>query len=132
LKSPQPEAWKHHFVPRSLLKYFRPPGDDEYLYTFDKQKGKSYRTAIENAGSRNGFNTFKQGELTVNFEQDFDAVDALLATRLREIHEVTSVAALSPAQRHDWDDLVAVQLVRTPIVRSTSLCNSAVRASTGA
>lgn len=119
MKSQQPEAWKHHFVPRSLLKYFRPPGDDEYLYTFDKKTGKSYRTAIENAGSRNGFNSFKQGDLTVNFEQDFDAVDALLAKRLREIHDVASVASFSPTQRSDWDDLIAVQLVRTPIVRST-------------
>lgn len=119
MTSPQREPWKHHFVPRSLLRYFCPPDGGEYLYTFDKRTGKSFRTSLMAAGSENGFNAYEEDGKTVNFERDFDVADALLATSLKEIHQTRNVAALSPAQRSSWSDLVAVQLVRTPIIRST-------------
>jgi hypothetical protein len=115
----QPESWKHHFVPRSLLRYFCPEVGGEYLQVFNKQTGRSFLTSLMNAGSEKGFNAYKEGEKTVNFESDFDAVDKLLATRLREIHQVRSVSELCEATRQDWVDLVAVQIVRTPITRST-------------
>lgn len=119
MRPKQPEAWKHHFVPRSLLRYFRPPGDDEYLYVFNKHKGNAFRASLMNAGSENGFNTLEEGGETINFESDFDDVDALLATSLREIHHARNLSTLSVKQRLDWSELVAVQVVRTPIVRST-------------
>lgn len=119
MTSAQPESRKHHFVPRSLLRYFRPPGDDEFLYAFNKHSGQVFRTSLMNAGSENGFNTFEAGDETINFESDFDEVDGLLATRLREIHDARNLTALSAEQRRDWAELVAVQLFRTPIVRST-------------
>lgn len=72
-----------------------------------------------NAASQNGFNTLEEDGDVVNFERDFDDVDALLAKRLREIHDTKSICMLSTEQRRDWADLVAVQLLRTPIVRST-------------
>ena len=115
----QPESRKHHFVPRSLLRYFRPTDDVDYLYAFDKRSGRVFRTSLMNAGSENGFNTYKDGEDIINFEQDFDEVDALLANRLREIHSTRNVSLLSAEQRRDWADLAAAQLTRTPIVRST-------------
>jgi len=115
----KPEPWKHHFVPRSLLKYFRPPGDEDFIYVFDKQKGRGFSTSLMNAASQNGFNTLEEDGVVVNFEGDFDDVDALLANRLREIHETKNLSMLSKEQRRDWADLVAVQLLRTPIVRST-------------
>lgn len=115
----KPETWKHHFVPRSLLKYFRPPGDEDFIYVFDKQTGRGFQTSLMNAASQNGFNTLEEDGDVVNFEGDFDDVDALLANRLREIHDTKSICILSTEQRRDWADLVAVQLLRTPIVRST-------------
>lgn len=115
----QPESKKHHFVPRSLLKYFRPPGDGEHLYVFNKQSGQVFRTSLMNAGSENGFNTFEEGTDKINFEDDFQRVDGLLATRLREVHEARNLSTLTAEHRRDWADLVAVQLLRTPIVRST-------------
>jgi hypothetical protein len=119
MMSTQPEPWNHHFVPRSLLRYFCRPEGSEYVYTFDKCTGKSFGNSIAKTGSKNGFNSYKEGGRTVNFELDFDAVDRLLASKLKEIHKVRNVAALSSAQRSDWADLVATQLVRTPIIRST-------------
>lgn len=114
-----PEPWKHHFVPRSLLKYFRPPGNGDFIYVYDKHKGRNFRTSFMNAGSENGFNTLEGNDGVVNFESDFDEVDASLASHLREIHGTEGVVSLSAKQRQAWADLVAVQLVRTPIVRST-------------
>lgn len=119
MTSAQPESRKHHFVPRSLLRYFRPPGDEEFLYVFNKHNGRVFRASLMNAGSQNGFNTLVEGDESINFECDFDEVDALLATRLREIHHAQNLSALSVEQRRDWAELVTVQLFRTPIVRST-------------
>lgn len=121
MTSTQPEPWKHHFVPRSLLRYFCPQSGTEYLFVFNKLTGKSFQTSLMNAGSEKGFNSFKVGDETVNFERDFDTVDALLATRLREAHQCQNVLELSEVQRHDWAELVAVQLLRTPITRSTMI-----------
>lgn len=116
---PQSESKKHHFVPRSLLGYFRPAGDGNFLYAFDKSSGQAFRPSLMDAGSENHFNTIETDGGRVNFESDFEQVDFLLATRLREIHEARSISSLSEEHRRDWADLVAVQLVRTPIVRST-------------
>lgn len=113
------ESSKHHFVPRSLLRYFRPPGEGEYLYAFDKHSGKEFRTSLMNAGSEHGYNTLVHADKKINFESDFDRLDGLLAARLRGIHETRSLASLSAQQRADWAELLAVQLLRTPIVRST-------------
>jgi hypothetical protein len=121
MTSTQPEAWKHHFVPRSLLRYFLPEGGSEYLYVFDKHTGKSFRASLMNAGSEKGFNSYKEDGATVNFERDFDGVDSLLAARLKEIHLIQSICELSDAQRQDWAVLVATQLLRTPIIRSTMI-----------
>jgi hypothetical protein len=115
----QRDPWKHHFVPRSLLRYFRPPGDEQFIHVFDKHKGRAFRTSLMNAGSENGFNTFEGKDGLVNFESDFDEVDASLADRLLEVHAARDRFEWSTEQRRAWADLVAVQLLRTPIVRST-------------
>lgn len=114
-----PVPRKHHFVPRSLLKYFCPPGDGDFIYVYDKHEGRCFRASLMNAGSQNGFNTFESDDSVVNFESDFDEVDASLANRLREIHGNRDIFKPSTEQRQAWADLVAVQLLRTPIVRST-------------
>ena len=115
----QPEAWKHHFVPRSLLRYFTASGDEEFLFTFDKRSRKTFRASLMNTGSQNGYNSLEVEEQVVNFESDFDDVDALLASSLRDVHALGMNALRMPEQRAAWLDLVTVQLLRAPIVRST-------------
>jgi hypothetical protein len=115
----QPEAWKHHFVPRSLLRYFTASGDEEFLFTFDKRSRKRFRASLMNTGSQNGYNSLEVEEEVVNFESDFDDVDALLASSLRDVHVLGMNALRTPEQRAIWLDLVTVQLLRAPIVRST-------------
>lgn len=113
------ESWKHHFVPQSLLRYFTTLEGDEFIYAFDKRLERAFRTSLMNAGSQNGYNALNKGEESINFEPDFDEVDALLATLLREIHATGMDALRTLDQREQWADLVAVQLLRAPIVRTT-------------
>lgn len=115
----QPEAWKHHFVPRSLLRYFTASGEEEFLFTFDKRSRKTFRASLMNTGSQNGYNSLEVDKQVVNFESDFDDVDAMLASSLRDVHAHGMNALRRPEQRAAWLDLVTVQLLRAPIVRST-------------
>lgn len=115
----QPKAWKHHFVPRSLLEYFKGSGDGEFLYTFDKRFRRSFRASLMNTGSQNGYNSLEAEEEVVNFESEFDDVDALLVASLRDVHAHGMKALRMPEQRAVWLDLLTVQLLRAPIVRST-------------
>jgi hypothetical protein len=114
-KSPR----KHHFVPRSLLRYFKAPGPDEYMFTFDKRTRTRFRASLMDTGSQNNYNTLDLAGEPVNFENEYDAVDALLAGRLANVHSLRMDALRTPQDRADWMGLVAVQLLRTPIVRST-------------
>jgi hypothetical protein len=115
----QPESKKHHFVPRSLLRYFCVNDSDEFIYSFDKSNGRVFRSSLMNAGSENNFNVLEAGSERVNFEDDFRDVDGLLATRLREVHEARDLSFMTARHRRDWAELIAVQLLRTPIIRST-------------
>ena len=110
---------KHHFVPRSLLRYFKAPGPDEYMFTFDKRRRTSFRASLMDTGSQNNYNTLELAGEPVNFEKEYDAVDALLGDRLAKAHSLGMDALRTAQDRADWMGLVAVQLLRTPIVRST-------------
>lgn len=70
-----------------------------------------------NAGSQNDFNKLETESGVWNFEPIFDDVDARLATLLRRIHQDRNLN--SHDNRSGWADIVAVQLVRTPLVRTT-------------
>lgn len=113
------ESNKHHFVPRSLLRYFSVDGLGHRVHVFDKHGGKAFTPSIENAGSKNGFNKVETATGRWNFEHLFNEVDAQLHELLREIHASRSVANLPSELRRRWADIVAVQLIRTPLVRST-------------
>lgn len=115
----QPETKKHHFVPRSLLRYFSVGAAGDFIYVIDKRSGKSFRTSLMNAGSQNAFNTLEFESHVWNFEPIFGDVDGRLATLLRQIHQDQNAAMLSPDDRLGWADMVAVQLVRTPLARMT-------------
>lgn len=115
----QRESHNHHFVPRSLLKYFSVDGLEVRIHVFDKRSGKSFTPSIEKAGSENGFNKVEIAGGIWNFEYLFDDVDTQLHELLQKLHASRSVAALPLESRRGWADTVAVQLVRTPLVRST-------------
>lgn len=110
---------KHHFVPRSLLHYFKAPGPDDFMFTFDKRRRTIFRASLMDTASQKDYNTVDIAGESINFEKEYDSIDALLADRLARVHSHKMDALRSAQARRDWMDLVAVQLLRTPIVRST-------------
>lgn len=113
------ESNSHHFVPGSLLKYFSVDGLGVRIHVFDKRRGESFTPSIENAGSKNGFNKLETPKGKWNFEHLFDGVDTQLHELLQKMHASRSVADLPTEIRRGWADMVAVQPIRTPLVRST-------------
>ncbi len=115
----QREPKVHHYVPRSLLHYFSVGAAGGFIYGLDKRTGESFRLSLRNAGSQNAFNELETEAGIRNFEPIFKKVDDRLAILLRQIHLDRNLALLTPDDRSDWADMVAVQLVRTPLVRTT-------------
>lgn len=110
---------KHHFVPRSLLRRFSVDGAGDQIWVLDKSSGKSFSTSLMNAGSQNDFNKLQTADGEWNFESVFDENDGDLAKLGNIIAERRSVAGLSRDFRRRLADVVAVQILRTPIARST-------------
>ena len=115
----QRESKKHHYVPQSLLKLFSVDGTREWIYVFDKSSGKAFKASIKNVGSQNDFNKLETESGTWNFEHIFSEVDGRLANLLSQIQQARNLSVLTADDRRDWADMVAVQLLRTPIMRTT-------------
>lgn len=113
------ESKKHHYVPQSLLRFFSVDGFGKSIYVFDKSSGNAFKSSLKNAGSQNDFNKLETKEGIKNFEPIFSEVDGRLANLLVQLHQCRDVSVLSDNDRRDWADMVAVQLLRTPIMRTT-------------
>jgi hypothetical protein len=109
----------HHFVPASLLRYFSIRGLEKQIHVFEKRTDKAFTAAIENAGSENDFNKLKTPDGEWNFEPLFDEIDGALHALLQQIHTARSVASLSHDERAAWADIVATQIIRTPLARTS-------------
>lgn len=110
---------KHHFVPQAQLRHFAADAERRSIFVFDKRSGKSFPTSILNVGSENDFNTvvFQGGEW--NFEHIFGEVDARSARLVAQIIERRSIAWFQAGDRLALIDLVATQLLRTHVSRTT-------------
>ena len=115
----QRESRKHHYVPQSLLEYFSIDKAGKQIHVFDKYRSVVFPSSIKDAGSQNDFNKLKAEKGCWNFESIFSEVDGRLASLLKQIHQVRDISALTAGDRRDWADMVAVQLLRTPIMRTT-------------
>jgi len=113
------ESKKHHYVPQSLLKYFSVDSAGKQIYVYDKSRDIIFPSSIKDAGSENDFNKLELEDGIWNFEHIFSEVDGRLATLLAKIHQNRNVSVLTADDRRDWADMVAVQLLRTPIMRTT-------------
>jgi hypothetical protein len=112
---------KHHYVPQALLKSFSPkPGTDQ-VFVFDKQTGKRYKTAVVNAAAERDFNSVRIGEQSINYEILFQEADSRLATAIQELSCKKTLLQVDEMVIGDLATLVATQLVRTKIMRTSSL-----------
>jgi hypothetical protein len=115
----QHESKKHHYVPQSLLKFFSVDNAGKQIYVYDKSSDMVFPSSIKDAGSENDFNKLETEAGVWNFEPIFSEVDGRLANLLDQIHQARDVSILTSDDRRDWADMVAVQLLRTPIMRTT-------------
>lgn len=110
---------KHHYIPQSLLKFFSVNCAGKQIYVFDKTQNKAYKSSLIDAGSQNHFNKLETKSEILNFEDIFREADHKLAHLLNQIHQTRNVSILTANDRREWADVVAIQLLRTPIMRTT-------------
>lgn len=110
----------HHFVPRSILRRFSADADRTHVIVFDKSSGAIWRGGMTTTGSAKGYNklTRSSGE-QLNFEPDFEEIDRTYAAIGDVLAKTRYLSRLDDATRRALADVTAVQLLRTPIVRSS-------------
>lgn len=114
------ESRVHHYVPRSVLRRFSPDSERQYVFVFDKTSGRVWPGGMDPTGSTSDYNTLIQQDGTrLNFEADFGDTDARYANIGDELASRRSLIGLDANFLTSLADVAAVQLLRTPIVRST-------------
>lgn len=113
------EPRKHHFNPRSVLRNFTINGDGRRLFVFDKQERRSFVASIDDAGAERDFNRVQVDGQDLNYESLFQELDDRLARVVSKLVQEMSVAKLETDELRDLPTLVACQLVRTKLHRTT-------------
>ena len=87
---------------------------------FDKTSSRTWNGGLTSTASGKGYNTLVRSDGNMlNFEPDFDQIDEDYAKICDVLAERRSLIGLDDRFRFRLADVVAVQLLRTPIVRST-------------
>lgn len=113
------EPRNHHYVPRSILKNFTIGGEGKQLYVFDKQSGRSFSASVFSAGAERDFNCVQFSDKKYNFETIFQELDDWLALIVNKILKYSSVKEISSDDKQKLPLLIACQLVRTKLSRTT-------------
>jgi len=110
---------KHHYVPQSILRHFSADKARTKIYVFDKTSIRSYSSSIRNAGCENYFNTVEINGKTVCYEGLFQANDDQLARLFHMIVSNRSLDFITTEDRYTLSEVVAAQLVRTKMLRTS-------------
>ncbi len=113
------ESRKHYYIPRSVLRNFTLNGDGRHLFVFDKQEGRSFATSVGDAGAERDFNRVQVGNWDLNYESLFQEPDDRLAKVVARLVKEMSVAKLEADELGNLPVLVACQLIRTKLQRTT-------------
>src|ERR1051325_8255610 len=114
------QAKKHHYVPQSVLRGFSNDREQKHVYVFDKSNLRSFSSPIRDAGCENQFNTIEVNGQSVSFEGLFQTNDDELARLLKTILTNNSLAQLTARERITLCEVVAAQIIRTKMARTTS------------
>lgn len=124
------EARKHHFVPRSYLKYF---SIEERVYVFDKETENKFIASIKDIAERHDYNRVESGRFIVKPPEDDPLFyeykyNDLIEKRIPEIlNNLISACTLTPdlstcilteKQKYDLAKMIVIQLLRTPVSRA--------------
>lgn len=104
---------KHHYIPQSLLARFSKYNANKQLYVFDKQRRKTFLSAVGDAGHENDFNTYLMDGVKHNFEEDFQQNDQLLHELICKIEQYKNINVLTQRERSQLLMVIAAQIVRT-------------------
>jgi Protein of unknown function (DUF4238) len=110
---------KHHYVPQYLPKNFGIGKKKRQINVFDKSKNCVYKTSVTDTGSENHFNRLKYKNTEINFESVFGDVDNIGASIIKKIIQSKSINQLGREDLSHLSSVVAVQIFRTKIRRSS-------------
>ncbi len=113
------QSKKHHYVPQSVLRGFSSDQAQTRIYVFDKTTMRTFTSRIYDAGCEIQFNSIKVEGHTVSFEGLFQTNDDQLARLLNTIRSKRCLAQFTPEDRIALSEVVAAQMVRTKMVRTT-------------
>jgi len=108
---------KHHYVPQSVLRRFS--SDGNRLFVFDKHTDRSFPSSVRDAGSENNFHTVEVNGEQICFEGLFQHNDDQLGSLLNDVAAARSVAHVSTNARTALSAVVAVQVLRTKMIRTS-------------
>ncbi|GHV78381.1 hypothetical protein AGMMS49944_01720 [Spirochaetia bacterium] len=115
---PGTDSKNHHFLPRSILKNFA-FNDRAQIYVFDKKIQICYVSSVEKAGSENNYNTVNINGEHLNCEDIFNGFDNRVAIVISKIINNENLYCLTDDEYDFLYHIVAIQIQRTPIMRST-------------
>lgn len=111
---------KHHKVPRSLLRQFAAPDRNDQVFVYNKNGRRSYPSSINDAGAERDFYAVGTGPRRFNWEPAFQLLDDRLAEALRELNTCEDLAEVGETVREDLPVLIATQLLRTQLQRTSA------------
>jgi len=123
---------KQHYIPQCYLRLFS--DDKKHIWTFDKEKGQEYSSAISDVCTKNDFYTISDDYITNNeqisplsIEKDFFAVEYepkyseyllyINNMALEAIHDSSNRMNLKDEQKNKFAKLIAIQWLRLPSIR---------------
>lgn len=112
---------KHHYVPQTLLKGFSPRPSTDQIFVFDKMTGRRYKTAVVKAAAERDFNSVNIGGQSINYEILFQEADSRLAIAIKELSSQRSFLRVDRQIVAELADHVAIQLIRTKIIRTSPI-----------
>jgi hypothetical protein len=112
---------KHHYVPEAHLRNFSRADKPDQIWVYDKLKSRKFSSAVRDTGSEGNYNTIEVEGGKLNLEPIFDQIDALGPPLVKSICEAERLDFLTGEQRHNVTLLVATQILRAKIRRTSTI-----------
>lgn len=105
-----------HYVPRFLLKNHS-TGKKDYLWAFDKQGARVFRSNVRNLAAESNFYDLNVGDLTASLEPALSKVESEARNPIGDLCRHRQLRKLGPDDRSRISLFLAVQFLRTRATR---------------
>lgn len=106
-------------VPQSLLRRFAAAGTEQ-LFAYDKEARRAFPVAVSDAAAERDFYSVEVSGQWLSWEPAFQRLDDRLAECVRELTRARGARDVAAEVRADLPLLVATQLLRTKLQRTTA------------